>query len=59
MLLECLLQYAKRHVCNTILAELLRFLTYEFKDCNNGQDKEKEEIPMTAEMVYYKAAETG
>jgi len=26
-------------------AELLRFLAYELKDCNNRQDKEKEETP--------------
>ena len=28
-------------------AELLRSLAYELKDCNNGQDKEKRETPMT------------
>ena len=28
-------------------AELLRLLTYQLKDCNNGQDKENEETPMT------------
>ena len=28
-------------------AKLLRLLAYQLKDCNNGQDKEKEETPMT------------
>jgi len=28
-------------------AELLHLLTYQLKDCNNGEDKEKEETPMT------------
>jgi len=28
-------------------SELLRLLTYQLKDCNNGQDKEKEENPMS------------
>ena len=28
-------------------AELLRLLAYQLKDCNNGEDKEKEETPMT------------
>jgi len=37
---------AKRHVCNTF-AELLRLLTHQLKDCNNRQDKEKEETPMS------------
>jgi len=27
-------------------AELLRLLACQLKDCNNGQDKEKEETPM-------------
>ena len=29
-------------------AELLGLLAYQIKDCNNGQDKENEETPMTA-----------
>ena len=28
-------------------AELLRLLAYRLKDCNSGEDKEKEETPMT------------
>ena len=28
-------------------AELLHLLAYQFKDCNNGQDKESEETPLT------------
>jgi len=28
-------------------AELLHLLTYRLKDCNNRQDKEKEETPMS------------
>ena len=28
-------------------AELLCLLAYQLKDCNNGEDKEKEETPMT------------
>ena len=28
-------------------AELLRLLAYQLEDCNNGEDKEKKETPMT------------
>jgi len=28
-------------------AQLLRLLACQLKDCNNGQDKEKEETPMS------------
>ena len=39
--------YVERHVCNTFLAKMLRLLACLLKDCNNGQEKEKEEIPMS------------
>ena len=49
--------YAERHVCNTF-AELLRLLTHQLKDCNNGQDKGRKRLRcLVAEIVYYKAPE--
>ena len=47
---------AEQHVCNTF-AELLRLLTHQLKDCNNGQDKEKEvtykKHSLTLKMLHY------
>ena len=39
--------YTERHIATLFFAEFLGLLAYQLKDCNNGQDKEKEETPMT------------
>ena len=52
--------FPERHFCNTFLAKLLHLLACRLKYCSNGQDKEKEETPMSGSRNdFYKAAETG
>ena len=39
--------YTERPVCNTFLCRIVSFTCLSIKNCNNGQDKEKEETPMS------------